>query len=126
MARQIAQKCSWRNLKIDPESKTLLNYGRDRYLPPKILTDFLKARDQRCRFPGCRAGLYRSEIDHAIAWEAGGRTDVDNLGLLCKRHHQLKTHRGWKLESNDDGSCLWTSPKGKQYFVEARSVLEEV
>ena len=53
----------------------------------------------------------RCQIDHAEAWEDGGGTDVANLGMLCVRHHQLKTHGGWVLtESAADGSCTWTSP----------------
>ncbi|MFM7948975.1 MAG: hypothetical protein ACKO75_01240, partial [Actinomycetales bacterium] len=43
-----------------------------------------------------------------------------NLGFLCRRHHRLKTHGGWKLESFADGSCKWRSPEGKNYFVPAR------
>jgi hypothetical protein len=46
--------------------------------------------------------------------------------LLCRRHHRMKTHGGWSLESNPDGSCLWKSPVGKQFFVPARPFLDAV
>ncbi|MGB4690052.1 MAG: hypothetical protein WBH16_07590, partial [Candidatus Nanopelagicales bacterium] len=45
-------------------------------------------------------------------------SDVGNLGALCLRHHQLKTHGGWQLtESKPDGSCTWTSPAGRTYYT---------
>jgi hypothetical protein len=46
--------------------------------------------------------------------------------LLCRRHHRMKTHGGWSLDSNPDGSCLWKSPKGKTFFVPSRPFLEAV
>jgi hypothetical protein len=36
----------------------------------------------------------------------------------------MKTHGGWRLISNSDGSCEWISPLGKKYFVPARPVNE--
>jgi len=36
----------------------------------------------------------------------------------------LKTHGGWKLTSNADGSCNWISPLGREYFVPARPIDE--
>ena len=54
----------------------------------------------------------------------GGETSPANLGLLCRRHHRMKTHDGWKLESFADGSCQWTTPNGKEIFVPARPVHE--
>ena len=46
----------------------------------------------------------------------GGSTSPDNLGALCVRHHQLKTHAGWQItHSRPDGSCEWTSPHGRVY-----------
>jgi hypothetical protein len=48
------------------------------------------------------------------------------LGALCRRHHRLKTHNGWKVVSHTDGSCTWTSPLGKEFFTPARSIHEAV
>jgi hypothetical protein len=38
----------------------------------------------------------------------------------------MKTHGGWDLASNADGSCMWSSPLGKQYFVPARPILDAI
>jgi hypothetical protein len=124
VARELAADGKWRKFITDPTTGNLLDFGRESYLPPQALRDFLLARDKTCRFPGCRRSGVRGEIDHAVPWEEGGETSRSNLGLLCKRHHQLKTHGGWKLESFEDGSCEWTSPLGKKRFVPARPMDE--
>jgi len=124
VARELAADGKWRKFITDPTTGNLLDFGRESYLPPQALRDFLLARDKTCRFPGCRRSGIKGEIDHAIPWEEGGETSPKNLGLLCKRHHQLKTHGGWKLESFEDGSCEWTTPLGKKRFVPARPMDE--
>ena len=124
VARELAADAKWRRFITDPVTGNLIDYGRQSYEPPQDLKDFLIARDQTCRFPGCRQSARRSDIDHAQAWDDGGKTSAENLGVLCRRHHQMKTHGGWRLISNADGSCEWISPLGKKYFVPARPVNE--
>jgi hypothetical protein len=126
LARSLASNSQWRRFITDPTTGALLDFGRESYEPPQPLVDFLLARDRTCRFPGCRAPAYLSDLDHAQSWESGGATSAQNLGALCRRHHRLKTHGGWKLESASDGSCIWTSPHGKRYPVPARNIQEAV
>ena len=126
LARSLASDGKWRRFITDPTTGALLDYGRESYEPPQALVDFLLARDRTCRFPGCRAPARLSDLDHAQSWESGGETSAQNLGSLCRRHHRMKTHGGWKLESNGDGSCIWTSPEGKIYNVPSRDILEAV
>jgi len=126
VARELASDATWKRFITDPQTGNLLDYGREKYEPPQALVDFLLARDRTCRFPGCRQPASRSDIDHAQSWETGGETKPENLGLLCRRHHRLKTHGRWDLVSNVDGSCEWTSPVGKKYFVPARPIDENI
>lgn len=126
VARRLAADGSWQRFISDPATGNLLDFGREKYTPPQELVDYLLARDRICRFPGCRRTGQGSDIDHAHSWESGGETNPANLGLLCRRHHRMKTHGGWSLESNPDGSCLWKSPKGKTFFVPARPFLDAV
>jgi hypothetical protein len=126
IVRALAGEGKWRRFITDPNTGTLLDYGRDSYQPPQDLVDYLIARDRTCRFPGCRQSAARADIDHAEAWEDGGETSAANLGALCRRHHRMKTHGGWKLTSSEDGSCNWESPDGHRYFVPARPVLDAV
>ena len=126
VARRLAADGNWQRFISDPTTGNLLDFGREKYTPPQELVDYLLARDRVCRFPGCRRTGQSSDIDHALSWEGGGETNPANLGLLCRRHHRMKTHGGWKLESNADGSCTWESPVGKQFFVPARPFLDAV
>jgi len=126
VARALASDGKWKRFITDPQTGALLDYGRETYSPPQALIDFLIARDRTCRFPGCRRSAALSDLDHAQSWEEGGTTSLDNLGALCRRHHLLKTHGGWSIESRADGSCTWTSPLGKIYQTPARSMDETV
>jgi hypothetical protein len=126
VARTLASDGKWKRFITDPQTGALLDYGRETYQPPQALIDFLIARDRTCRFPGCRRSAALSDLDHAQSWDEGGTTSLDNLGALCRRHHVLKTHGGWNIESRADGSCTWTSPLGKIYQTPARSISETV
>ena len=126
VARELAADGKWKRFVTDPQTGNLLDYGRQSYEPPQALIDFLIARDRTCRFPGCRRSAALSDIDHAQSWETGGRTSPDNLGALCRRHHRLKTHDGWKIESRSDGSCTWTSPLGKIYLTPSRPIGDSI
>ena len=122
IARELAVDGKWRRLVTDPITGNLLDYGRDTYSPPQALVNFLMARDRVCRFPGCRQPARLADIDHAHPWDAGGGTSPENMGMLCRRHHRMKTHGKWHLESFADGACRWTSPTGRTYLVAARPI----
>jgi hypothetical protein len=126
VARELASDGKWKRFITEPQTGNLLDFGRESYEPPQQLKDFLIARDRTCRFPGCRRSALLSDLDHAQSWESGGSTSLENIGALCRRHHRLKTHDGWKIESFPDGSCTWTSPFGKQFFTPARSIHETI
>jgi hypothetical protein len=50
----------------------------DGYSPSAALDRFVRARDRRCRFPGCRARAQRCDLDHNQPWPAG-TTSEDNI-----------------------------------------------
>jgi hypothetical protein len=103
---------------------TIVDIGRRHYSPTSLQRILIRLRDSRCRFPGCRARAERCEIDHCLSWNDGGHTDLCNLGLLCKRHHQAKTHGGWRItRSFRDGRCRWRSPLGRIYEHEPPPLL---
>ncbi len=112
-----------RRLVTDPVTGHLLDFGRRTYGISDRLREFLTARDVTCRFPGCPRKASSCQQDHAIAWDDGGETNPGNLGALCVRHHQLKTHAGWSITSSQpDGSCVWISPHGREYAHEPKPV----
>ena len=105
-----------RRLVTDPVTGHLLDVGRRSYECPDRLREFIVARDRTCRFPGCRLPAECCDIDHAVPWDEGGASNRANLGALCRRHHQRKTHGGWLIvESAEDGSCTWLSPARRAY-----------
>jgi len=78
---------------------------------------YLRARDRRCRFPGCRRPAGCAEIDHTTPYAQGGPTDVCNLECLCVRHHMLKSAGLWTAEQVHEGIIVWRSPLGRVYVV---------
>ena len=85
----------------------------DRYRPTAEQRRLLGARDEHCRFPGCRQPASRCDVDHTIAREHDGPTDVRNLAHLCRRHHTLKHHSAWRVRQLPGGVLEWTSPTGR-------------
>jgi hypothetical protein len=123
IARELAVDAKWRRLVVDPVTGHLLDFGSVVYRPPQALTDYIVARDRRCRFPGCnRKGDY-CDIDHNEPAPRGPTTSR-NCCCLCRRHHRLKTHGGWRVTMREDFSCVWTAPNGRWFVVPAMAQLE--
>jgi len=91
----------------------------DRYRTPWPQRRFLRARDQHCRFPGCRRSAIRCELDHTIDAARGGPTALWNLAHLCQRHHSMKQFTRWKVRQRSGGMLEWTSPTGRVYREDA-------
>lgn len=83
-----------------------------RYRPSRRLAEFVRCRDQTCRFPGCSRPSTITDIDHTIAYPYGP-TCASNLACLCREHHLLKTFwPGWSNQQFPDGTIIWTDPEG--------------
>lgn len=111
---------SWDRVFLDPRGMVI---ETDNYVPTAGMKRFLRARDQHCRFPGCRAPAHRCQIDHNHDHAKGGRTALCNLSLFCTSHHPLKhpdvdDRDRWSAKQLDDGVILWTSPLGRSYTDE--------
>lgn len=115
LARSLAADGIWQRMIVDPADGHLLDLGRSTYRPTAALAAYVRARDATCRFPGCGRHAMRCDLDHAHPWDCEGTTCSANLGALCRRHHRAKTHAGWRLESQPDGSATWRSPLDHHY-----------
>ncbi len=113
MAKRVAAEAPvWLAAITEPATGNVLSVNR--YRPSEEQRRLLAVRDERCRFLGCQMPAYRCEIDHTVDAALGGPTTTMNLGHLCKSHHRLKHHSGWKVIQHPDGNYEWTSPTGRR------------
>ncbi|KJL23223.1 HNH endonuclease signature motif containing protein [Microbacterium foliorum] len=103
----------WDRVMTHPVSGRVL--AVDRYRPSTHLRRHLRARDGRCRFPGCGIIARKCDLDHNHAASAGGATCDTNLATFCRRHHVLKHNSPWHVEQKPGGVIEWTSPTGRTY-----------
>ncbi|OFE16395.1 hypothetical protein BA895_18895 [Humibacillus sp. DSM 29435] len=64
-----------------------LDVGREERLVTRALRTALWLRDGGCSFPGCSTPAQWTDAHHVKHWIDGGTTCLDNLALLCRRHH---------------------------------------
>ncbi|MEV5040574.1 HNH endonuclease signature motif containing protein [Microbacterium sp. LMI1x-1-1.1] len=107
----------WERLFHDPT--TGVTVSTDSYRVPSGMRRFLQARDQHCRFPGCRVAAIRCEVDHTHDHALGGKTELSNLAHLCQRHHSMKQFTAWRVRQLSGGVLEWTSPLGRTYREDA-------
>ncbi|MGY1669245.1 DUF222 domain-containing protein [Geodermatophilus sp. SYSU D00710] len=83
------------------------------YRPGAALDRHVRARDRRCRFPGCRRRVPRGgELDHSVPWPAGP-TAAANLTGYCTGHHRGKHQApGWRHTLAADGTLTVTTSSG--------------
>jgi len=113
-ARRLAGTATmWARLFTDPCTGEVL--AVDRRFPTEPQRRLLRARDEHCRFPGCRQPVWRCDIDHTIDHQHGGQTAPCNLSHVCRRHHVLKHQTKWTVEQHPGGVLVWTSPLGRVY-----------
>ena len=89
-ARRLA--CDAAAIKVRMRAGEVLDIGRKTRVIPAAIRRALHRRDGGCRYPGC---TNRRFIDghHILHWSKGGPTSLENLVLLCRRHHRL-VHEG--------------------------------
>ncbi len=85
----------------------------DGHRPSAALDRHVRARDRRCRFPGCRRPVPKQgELDHAVPWPAG-QTSAANLTGYCTGHHRGKHQApGWRHSLVPDGTVTVSTPSG--------------
>jgi hypothetical protein len=96
-----------------------LHMGRRTRDPSSAQRRALLVRDGGCRFPSCEQRRW-VDAHHVQWWEFGGRTDLDNLVLLCRVHHRAIHHRGYRVEAGPHQSFRFYDPEGIRLMATPR------
>lgn len=94
-ARRLA--CDSSVVRVHEREGKALSVGRKTRSVPPAVRRALKRRDRRCCFPGCENRLFL-DAHHIRHWARGGETSLENLVLLCRRHHRLVHEGGYSVE----------------------------
>ena len=92
----------------------VLDVGRTTRRIPSALRRALWLRDGGCRFPGCHR-TRRVDAHHIQHWLHLGPTALDNLVLLCRRHHGSVHEGGFGLVMGSDGQPIFSLPDGSPH-----------
>ncbi len=106
---RLACDCAVTRVLLDSDS-TVIDVGRSKRVVSGPARRALNARDGSCRWPGCDRPPSWSAAHHVVHWIHGGSTDLDNLVLLCHRHHRMVHEGSWQLIRSDDGRMLAIPP----------------
>ncbi len=101
----------------------VLDQGRRTRTVSRAQRRALIVRDGGCVFPGCDRPASWCDAHHIIHWLDHGRTDLDNLVLLCSAHHHCVHEGGWSLahvglSSGVTGRLVFTDPAGHTLAAE--------
>ncbi len=99
---------------LEDSTGAVLGLGRVSREPAPWMFRQVRHRDQECRFPGCGARRF-TQAHHIGWWRDGGRTDLQNLLLICSFHHKLVHEYGWRVKRERDGEVRWFRPDGLRY-----------
>ena len=97
---------------VDDDVGHTMYEGRARREPTDAQRREVMRRDRHCRFPGCTNVTFTNS-HHVVPWKPDGRTDLDNLALLCLHHHRLVHTRGWSMSGNANEELTFLGPSGR-------------
>ena len=113
-ARRLACDAAMVEMRHGPGGE-ILNVGRRTRTISPALRRALAARDRQCRFPGCQNR--RCDSHHVQHWADGGATALDNLVLLCRRHHRAVHEEGFRITLDATGDVQFVRPDGRPFPV---------
>jgi len=89
-----------------------LSIGRKSRIIPRAIERAVRARDNNgCRFPGCHHHRFL-QCHHVEHWSRNGETSLDNLMLLCTKHHTLVHEGGFSVGTDFQDNWIFLRPDG--------------
>ncbi|WGP06552.1 DUF222 domain-containing protein [Bacillus subtilis] len=95
---------------MDEKARTVEVCTEQRFANKKQ-TAIVTARDRGCVFPGCDAPAGWCDVNHVVPHALGGKTDINNMCLLCSFHHHLMDRSDWEVFMLGDGRPAWRPPE---------------
>ena len=92
------------------QDSMVIDVGRAKRVVSGPTKRALHARDGHCLWPGCERPPSWSDAHHLVHWIHGGPTDLDNLVLLCHRHHRMVHEDNWQIARTNDGRIMTIAP----------------
>ena len=97
---------------VDDDVGHTMYEGRARRFPSDAQRREVMRRDRHCRFPRCPNVTF-TNVHHIRPWKPGGRTDLDNIALICLYHHHLVHSGGWTMSGNANEELTFLGPSGR-------------
>lgn len=111
---------SWIRVLTDPIDGAILTLGRTRYRPTKDMRILLGLLDGGNRGPGVPRPPDELDVDHLESFHLGeeqGLTDIENLMLLSRTDHTVKTTGEWRPRLLPDRTVVWHTRRGYTYIT---------
>jgi len=103
----------------------VLDVGRShRLVTDRQYRALLLRQHGHCGHPGC-PNTKNLDAHHRIHWIDGGRTDLDNLLLLCERHHVAHHAGECHIQTAGAGRFRFVSSDGRNLSARLRSPANE-
>jgi hypothetical protein len=116
---RLACDCTVTRILLGSDS-TVIDVGRAKRVVSGPQRKALNVRDGHCCWPGCDRPASWTSAHHLVHWIHGGPTELDNLGLLCYRHHWMAHEGGWQVVRADDGRIITVPPPMEMFRPLAR------
>ncbi len=89
----------------------ILDMGRTERFATPAQRRAVAIRDRHCQFPSCRRLPPWCDVHHILGWFTDdGPTDLNNLILLCRRHHTLVENTHWTITKTTTGTYHFHHP----------------
>jgi len=88
------------------QDSMVIDVGRAKRVVSGPTKRALHARDGHCVWPGCDRPASWCDGHHLVHWTHGGTSDLDNIVLLCHRHHRMVHEDNWKIAKTGDGRTV--------------------
>lgn len=102
--------CDCNMTRVLMQDSVVIDVGRAKRVIEGPRRRALNARDRHCVWPGCERPASWSDGHHLVHWLHGGSSELENLVLLCHRHHGMVHEGDWQIVKTDDGRIVPIPP----------------